>query len=489
MAQHEAIIGLEVHAQLKTQSKMFCACSTNFGDHPNTNICPVCTGYPGTLPVVNRRAVEMAIKTGLALGCDIQRKSIFARKNYFYPDLPKGYQISQYEYPLCLGGHLDIRTPEGVKRISLIRIHLEEDAGKLLHDYGHSEQSHVDFNRCGVPLIEIVSGPDIRSPKEARNYLRTLRNALVYLDVCEGNLQEGNFRCDVNISIRPIGQKEFGTRTEMKNLNSFKAVEQALAYEIKRQQKLLEQGQEVIQETRLWNDVAGQTESMRVKEEAHDYRYFPDPDLLPLVVNDKRIDEIGGDLPELAGARSERFVSQYGIPQADAVVLTDERKIADYFEEAVKCGAPPKKAANWILSEILREIKEDERGIDACPITPANLARLIGLIEKGTISGKMAKEVFAEMYSTGKEPEAIVKGKGLAQLSDADNLEKIVDQVIASHAKQVEQYRKGKTAVATFFVGQVMKATRGQANPKLVNDLLKVLIKEIEEEARRPGTT
>ncbi len=473
MTTYETIIGLEVHAQLATRSKMYCACSTNFGDAPNTNICPVCMAQPGALPVVNERAIEMAIKAGLAVGCAIQRTSVFARKNYFYPDLTKGYQISQYDKPLCLGGAIEIHTGGAIRRIGITRIHLEEDAGKSLHDMGHPTQSHIDFNRCGMPLIEIVSEPDMRSPQEAGDYLRTLRNVLVYLEVCEGNLQEGNFRCDANISIRPVGQEKLGTRTEMKNLNSYRAVERAIAFEAKRQQEVIESGGTIVQETRLWNDAAGRTEPMRSKEEAHDYRYFPDPDLLPLVVEDDWIDRMRIGLPELADARRARFVAEFEIPDADAGVLTDDRAIADYFESTVRAGAPAKKAANWIISELMREIKEDERGIAACPITPEHLAELIALIEKGTLSGKMAKEVFAEMFQTGTAPEAIVEKKGLSQVSDAGELEAVIEGVIADNPKQLEQYRSGKTAVLAFFVGQTMKATKGKANPKLVNEILK----------------
>ena len=474
MAKYETVIGLEVHAQLATASKMFCACASNErGAEPNTTICPVCTAQPGTLPVVNRNAVEMAIKVGLALGCAIQGRSVFARKNYFYPDLPKGYQISQYDLPLCLGGTVTVKTRETDREISLIRIHLEEDAGKLLHDYGHPEKSHVDFNRCGVPLIEIVSNPDMRSPREAGDYLRTLRNVLVYLGVCEGNLQEGNFRCDANVSIRPVGQKEFGTRTEMKNLNSFKAVERAIAYEVERQAKVIDDGGKVKLETRLWNDAAGRTEPMRTKEEAHDYRYFPDPDLMPLTVDKKWIEKMRGSLPELAGAKAARFVSEHGIPESDARILTDDRRLADYFEGVIAAGSPAKRAANWIISELLREIKDEEEGIAACRIKPADMARLIKLIEDGNISGKIAKEVFAEMYATGKAPESIVKEKNLAQVSDVSAIEKAVDDVIASNSKQVEQYRGGKSQVLGFLVGQVMKVTKGQANPQMVNEILK----------------
>jgi len=473
MADYETIIGLEVHAQLSTASKMFCACATSAGSAPNLNICPVCTGQPGTLPVVNEQAISMAIKAGLALGCEIHGRSVFARKNYFYPDLPKGYQISQYEYPLCTGGGLEIRTEGGRKRISLIRIHLEEDAGKSIHDQGSPEMSDVDFNRCGVPLVEIVSGPDMRSPKEAGDYLRALRNVLVYLGICEGNLQEGNFRCDANVSIRPKGQKEFGTRTEMKNLNSFKAVERALAFEVKRQAEVLDSGGTVVQETRLWNDAMQRTEPMRTKEEAHDYRYFPDPDLMPLAVDKDWIDGVRGSLPELAGEKADRFVKEYKIREDEAAILTDDRKLADYYEAVVAAGAPAKKAANWVLAELLRELKDEEEGISACPVTPENLASLISLVEEGRITGKIGKEVFAEMYSTGKDAAQIVKAKGLEQVNDASEIEAAIDKAIAENQKQVQQYRSGKTAVMGYFVGQVMKATKGQANPKIVNELLK----------------
>lgn len=473
MQKFETIIGLEVHAQLKTASKMYCSCSTAFGNSPNSNICPVCTAQPGTLPVVNRMAVEMAIKTGLALGCSIEKRSVFARKNYFYPDLTKGYQISQFEYPICLGGRVDIKTGGVLKSIPLIRIHLEEDAGKSLHDAGGDCESHVDYNRCGVPLIEIVSGPDMRSPEEAGDYLRTLCNILIYLDVCSGNLQEGNFRCDANVSIRPVGQEKLGTRSEMKNLNSFKAVERAIAYEVKRHEEVILAGGKIIQETRLWNDAEGKTYSMRSKEEAHDYRYFPDPDLLPLIVGDDWIERVRASLPELALVKSQRFVAQYGITEYDAAVLADDMRIAAYFEDVVRAGAPAKKAANWILSELLRELKEGEIGIDSVKISPEDLAKLIALIDDGTISGKMAKDIFIDMYSTGNSPDSIVAAKGLRQVSDTFELEAAIDKVIAENGKQLEQYRSGKSAVFAFFVGQAMKATKGKGNPKMINDLLK----------------
>jgi aspartyl-tRNA(Asn)/glutamyl-tRNA(Gln) amidotransferase subunit B len=465
----EAIIGLEVHAQLKTSSKMFCGCSTNFGDPPNTNVCPVCTGQPGTLPVMNGDAVDMAIRTGLALNGTIQTKSVFARKNYFYPDLPKGYQISQHSLPLCLGGHIG--------NVSIIRLHLEEDAGKLLHDFGGEDKSHIDFNRCGIPLVEIVSSPDIRTPEEAGEYLRTLRNILVYLDVCEGNMQEGNFRCDANISVRPVGQTKFGTRTELKNLNSFKAVEKAIAYEIDRQSEIIRSGGEVVQETLLWREATGHTEAMRSKEEAHDYRYFPDPDLLPLIVDDEWIEGCREKLPELATERAKRFVKQYGLPEYDAHVLVDEKALADFYEECVKEYGSPKKISNWIMTELMHELKGDERSMKDCPITPKNLATLVKMIDEGTISGKIGKNVFQEMYKTGKDPEGIVKEKGLKQESDEEVLEKVVQKVIDAHPDEVKAYKEGKTKLIGFFVGEVMKETRGQANPKIVNEIIKRKLK------------
>lgn len=473
MSEYETIIGLEVHAQLLTKTKMFCACATEFGAEPNTNICPVCTGQPGSLPVVNKKAVEMAIKAGLALGCKIHTRSIFARKNYFYPDLPKGYQISQYEYPLCEDGKLTVFYEGGEKEVSIIRVHLEEDAGKLIHDFGHEDKSHVDLNRCGVPLIEIVSGPDMRSPAEGVAYLKTLRSALMYLEVCDGNMQEGSFRCDANLSVRKMGEAEFGTRTELKNLNSFKALEKALTYEMERQIKVLEGGGEVVLETLLWDEKAGKTFSMRSKEEAHDYRYFPEPDLNPLVAKEGWIAEIKATLPELADARAKRFVAKYNIPEYDARVLTADKPIADYYEAAIGFYNAPKKLSNWIMTELLRELKNSDEDISTCKISPKELASLIKMIDNGIISGKTAKDVFIEMYSTGGSPEQIVEKKGLKQVSNTGELEKIIDKIIAGETGNVEKYRSGKTQLFGFFVGQVMKATEGKANPKLVNELLK----------------
>lgn len=471
--EYEPVIGLEVHAQLATNTKLFCACPTRFGDAPNTNICPVCTGQPGTLPVLNKMAVEMAIKAALALRGKIQEKSSFARKNYFYPDLPKGYQISQYEFPLSMGGFLDIEAEDKTKRISIQRIHLEEDAGKLLHDRGGIEVSHIDFNRCGVPLIEIVSGPDFSSAKEAVAYFKKLRSTLVYTDVCEGNMQEGKLRCDANISLKIPGSKKLGTRTEIKNLNSFKFLEQALIYEIQRQAKVLDNGGTVLQETLLWNELQGITFSMRSKEEAHDYRYFPDPDLLPLVVESGWVGEIEKTIPELPDAKASRFMNQHGLPSYDAKVLTAERGLADYYEECVSHHANPKKIANWILTELLCELKERGIAVSQISMPPRHLATLVASIDEGVISGTMAKSIFLEMLDTGKDPEALISEKGLTQIGDEAEIEKIVAKIIANQPENVKRYKSGKTNVLGHFVGEVMKATGGKANPKLANEILR----------------
>ncbi|MGQ9509174.1 MAG: Asp-tRNA(Asn)/Glu-tRNA(Gln) amidotransferase subunit GatB [Thermodesulfobacteriota bacterium] len=472
--EYEAIIGLEVHAQLLTRSKIFCGCSTTFGEEPNTQTCPVCTGQPGSLPVVNRKAVEYAIRLGLATNCRIAPLSLFARKNYFYPDLPKGYQISMYEHPLAEDGFIEITVDGKKKRIRIIRIHMEEDAGKLKH--GETPEtaaySYVDFNRTGVPLVEIVSGPDIRSPQEAAHYLRRLRAILQYLEICTGDMEKGTFRCDANVSVRPMGETGFGTRTELKNMNSFKHVERALEYEIKRQIELLKSGEEVIQETRLFDANTGITISMRGKEEAHDYRYFPDPDLVPLRIDEDWIEEIKGSLPELPDKKKERFVHQYQIPEYDAEILTSTKAMAKYFEETVSLFSEPKIVSNWIMGELLRALKRDEREIDQCPVTPKHLAELLFLIKDGTISGKIAKDIFEEMYRTGERPEEIVKEKGWIQILDKAEIQKVIDRVIESFSKQVEEYRKGKEKIFGFFVGEVMKQTKGKANPQLVNELL-----------------
>ena len=472
----ETVIGLEIHAQLKTQSKIFCACSTKFGEEPNANTCPVCLGLPGVLPVLNKRAVEYAIKAGLATSCQIAPKSIFARKNYFYPDLPKGYQISQYELPLCERGHIDIHTAAGTKRIGITRIHMEEDAGKLLHEHPQtraSGASWVDLNRACTPLVEIVSEPDMRSAEEAVAYIKQIRNIVRYLDICDGNMEEGSLRCDANVSIRPVGQEQFGTRAELKNINSFKNVEKAINYEVARQQDVIESGGEVVQETRLWDADKGLTKSMRSKEEANDYRYFPDPDLLSLNVAADWVDEIAASLPELQKAKSQRFVTEYELSETDADTLTQSRELADFFEAAVKAGGNPKKTANWILSELLRELNQANIEIGDSKFTPTHLAQLLQLIDDGKISGKIAKEVFIKVFESGEDPAKIVKTEGLVQVSDSGTLEPIIDQLLADHPQEVEKYKGGNQGLIGFFVGQVMKQTKGQANPKLVNELLR----------------
>jgi aspartyl-tRNA(Asn)/glutamyl-tRNA(Gln) amidotransferase subunit B len=477
--EYEPVIGLEVHAQLETQSKIFCGCSTAFGEEPNTQTCPVCTGQPGSLPVVNRKAVEFAIRLGLATSCRIAPYSLFARKNYFYPDLPKGYQISMYEYPLAVDGFIEIIVDGKKKRIQLIRIHMEEDAGKLKHGETPETESfsYVDFNRTGVPLVEIVSGPDIRSPEEAGDYLRKLRSILQYLEICTGDMEKGTFRCDANVSVRPKGQSEFGTRTELKNMNSFRHVEKALEYEIKRQIALLEDGGEVVQETRLWNVDKGITISMRGKEEAHDYRYFPDPDLVPLKIDEKWVEEIRKSLPELPDEKKERFIRQYQIPEYDAEILTSTKPLSGYYEETATLFNEPKTVSNWIMGDLLRELKRDEREIDQCPVTPKHLAEMLSMIKEGTISGKIAKDVFEEMYRTGEHPEKIVQDKGWVQIKDENEILKAIEKAVEANPKQVEDYRKGKEKIFGFFVGEVMKQTKGKANPKLVNELLKKKLK------------
>jgi aspartyl-tRNA(Asn)/glutamyl-tRNA(Gln) amidotransferase subunit B len=474
---YEAVIGLEVHAQLLTESKIFCGCSTKFGATPNSNTCPICLGMPGVLPVMNKRVAEFTMKMALATNCRINPANRFARKNYFYPDLPKGYQISQYAYPLAEAGYVDVESDGGKRRIGITRIHMEEDAGKLVHDE-HSPFSYVDLNRTGVPLIEIVSEPDMRSAEEAAAYLRRLHEILVYLEICDGNMEEGSFRCDANVSLRPRGQEEFGTRTELKNMNSFRNVQRALEYEISRQQYVLESGDEVIQETRLWNDSQGITHSMRGKEEAHDYRYFPDPDLIPIVISEEWIDSVKKTLPELPMEKRERFVREYDIPPYDAGVLTATRVLADYYEETATCSGKPKIASNWIMGDFLGHLKESKLDVTVSPIQPKDLGALITLIEDGTISGKMAKEVFEEMWKTGNPPGRIVEEKGLKQINDSGALEETIDDILGTNKNQVEQYKSGKEKLFGFFVGQVMKATQGKANPSLVNEILKKKLSE-----------
>ncbi|HET6420758.1 MAG TPA: Asp-tRNA(Asn)/Glu-tRNA(Gln) amidotransferase subunit GatB, partial [Geobacteraceae bacterium] len=457
-----------------TNSKIFCGCSTKFGADPNSQTCPVCLGLPGALPVLNRKVVEFAIKAGLATNCSIAPRSIFARKNYFYPDLPKGYQISQYELPICLNGHLEIEMDGTTKKIGITRIHMEEDAGKLVHletmDAG--EKSYVDLNRACTPLLEVVSEPDIRSADEAIAYLKKLHQLVVYLGICDGNLEEGSFRCDANISLMPVGSDKFGTRAELKNINSFRFIKQAIEYEIERQAEILDEGGKVIQETRLFDTATGTTRSMRGKEEAHDYRYFPDPDLVPLVIGGDWVERIRDTLPELPDAKRKRYAEELGLSDYDAEVLSASREIADYFDACVALYQQAKAVSNWVMGEVLRALKDDNRGISDCPVTPQLLTDMLRLVEKGTISGKIAKTVFDEMYKTGKEPAKIVEEKGLVQVTDTAAIEKIIDEVLAAEAGQVEAYRSGKDKLFGFFVGQVMKASKGKANPAMVNELL-----------------
>mgnify|MGYP005839818535 FL=1 len=469
----EIVIGLEVHAQMKTKSKIFCACTTEFGKPPNTNTCPVCLGMPGVLPVLNREVVESAIKLGLATNSEISRKNVFARKNYFYPDLPKGYQISQFDLPICEHGHLEIEVEGKARRIGITRIHMEEDAGKLVHD-PRAPKSYVDLNRTGTPLLEIVSEPDIRSPQEAVAYLKKLHAIVTYLDICDGNMQEGSFRCDANISLRPVGREAFGTRTELKNMNSFRNVQKALEYEVRRQRDILLDGDEIIQQTLLWDPDKQATNAMRGKEEAHDYRYFPDPDLVPVVIDKAWINEVRATLPELPNQRLNRFIDELGLGREEATILTAERNLADYFEAALADYNKAKKLANWIMTEVMRVLKGDE-GMDIAdfPVSPANLAKLMAMIDKGTISGKIAKTVFEEMTANGKDADTIVKEKNLLQVSDEGEILKMVQEILAANPEQVQQFKEGKTKVMGFFVGQLMKASKGKANPQMANELFK----------------
>jgi aspartyl-tRNA(Asn)/glutamyl-tRNA(Gln) amidotransferase subunit B len=471
MPRYETVIGVEVHAQLKTASKIFCGCSTRFGVDPNENVCPVCSGMPGVLPVLNATVVEYAAKMGLATGCTVNPVSVFARKNYFYPDLPKGYQTSQFEQPICEHGHIDIVVDGNTKRIGITRIHMEEDAGKNIHSAADN-RSYVDLNRACVPLIEIVSEPDMRGPEEVVAYLKALRAILVYLDICDGNMEEGSFRCDANVSLRPVGQEAFGTRAELKNLNSFRHVQKAIEYEVERQGDRLDDGLAVVQETRLYDAAKDITVSMRGKEEAHDYRYFPDPDLVPVRLDAATLAGWKDELPELPQARRARFVAEYGLSDYDAEVLTAERDMAEYFEAAVTAGADPKKAANWMQSELLRELNQAGLPARDAKLTPAKLAGLIKLIDAGEISGKIAKQIFPDLFAEGLDPAQYVRQKGLSQISDSGTLESAVDAVLAANPAEVEAFRAGKTKLMGFFVGQIMKATKGQANPGLVNELL-----------------
>jgi aspartyl-tRNA(Asn)/glutamyl-tRNA(Gln) amidotransferase subunit B len=492
---YEVVIGLEAHAQLLTASKMFCGCSTAFGAAPNTQTCPVCLGMPGVLPVINQKAVEFAIRTGLALNCTIASMNRFARKNYFYPDLPKGYQISQYELPICQDGWVEIGENGTAKRIRIRRAHLEEDAGKNLHT-GIAGASHVDLNRAGTPLLEIVTEPDMRSPDEAVAYLKKLRDILVYLEVCDGNMEEGSLRCEPNLSLRPAGSKEFGTKVELKNINSFKFAKAAMEYEIKRQTKVLSEGGKIVQETRLWDPEKGETAVMRSKEEAHDYRYFPDPDLVPLRISTEMVEEVRKTLPELPEAMRKRFMEQYGLPEYDADVLTSAKELAKFFEDTVKAQAGAtalmgndlgKETSNWVMVELLGLLHKGKPKADGgtepwtieqdpyeqSPVKPRGLAELLVMKRKGEVSGPIAKSVLEEMYNTGKSAAEIIKAKGLTQVSDEGTLEKIIDEVVTKNPQQLAQYRGGKEQLFGFFVGQVMKASGGKANPAKVNELLK----------------
>ena len=474
---YEPVIGLEVHAQLLTESKAFCGCSTKFGEEPNSNVCPVCLGMPGVLPVLNKNLVEFIMKMGLATHCTIAPKSVFARKNYFYPDLPKGYQISQYEEPICSGGFVEIELPDGLgRKIGITRIHMEEDAGKSIHDL--DSDTLVDVNRCGVPLMEIVSEPDLRSPREAYQFLYNIKQIVTYLGICDGNMEEGSLRCDANVSVRLKGESTFGTKTEVKNMNSFRFVEKALEYEINRQIALIESGESVVQETLLWDASQGLAVPMRSKEEAHDYRYFPDPDLVPVLVDEAWINKLRKTLPELPTERRDRFMKEYGIPKYDADVLTTDKPLADYFEGIirhlkVRNEEIYKMAGNWTMGDVLRIVNNEKMAIGDFPITPAHMAEMIDLIVAGTISGKIAKEVFEEMLKTKEPPRSIVEKKGLVQVSDTAAIEQIIDQVLTNNKAQHDSYLAGKTQVFGFFVGEAMKLSKGKANPKLVNELLR----------------
>jgi aspartyl-tRNA(Asn)/glutamyl-tRNA(Gln) amidotransferase subunit B len=470
----ETVIGLEIHAQLLTATKIFCGCSTKFGDAPNSHGCPVCLGLPGALPVLNRRVVEMAIRMGLAVGCTIARQSIFARKNYFYPDLPKGYQISQYDMPLCQAGAIDIETSGVTRKIGITRIHLEEDAGKLIHD--QDADSLFDVNRCGTPLIEIVTEPDIRTAQEAYAYLTAIKQILEYLNICDCNMEEGSLRCDANISIRPKGETKLGTKTELKNMNTFRGVEKALEYEALRQKDVVLSGEKIVQQTFLWDQNKNQTIAMRSKEDAHDYRYFPEPDLLPLVVDPDWIGKIKKDMPELPAQKRGRFIASYGITPYMAEVLCSDRAIADYYEQALTSCGDAKLLANWVMGEALRVTKEKKISVTALKATPKRLGKLLGLVSQGVISANAAKKVFDLIEATDKDPEIIVEEQGLRQISDTGELEKIVAEIVAKNAKEAARFKAGETKLIGFFVGEVMKATKGKGNPKEINKLVSSLL-------------
>jgi len=475
---YEAVIGLEVHAQLLTKSKIFCGCSTKFGNPPNTNVCPICLGHPGTLPVLNKQAVEFTILTGLATNCTINERSVLARKNYFYPDLPKGYQISQYELPLCENGFINVESDgSSDKKIRIKRIHLEEDAGKSIHDQGF--ETLVDLNRCGTPLMEIVSEPDLRTAKEAYTYLYKIRQIVQYLGICDGNMEEGSLRCDANISVRINGSVKLGTKTEVKNMNSFRNVERAINHEVERQINILEDGGEIIQETLLWNADLNEAFPMRSKEEAHDYRYFPEPDLLPIVVTEEWKSKIAENLPELPDKRKEKFINKYKLPEYDADILTQNKAIADYFEEVISITSDYKAASNWIMTDVLKIINEQKIEIASFPISAPNLGKLINLINENIISGKIAKDVFITMLKEDKDPEKIIRENDLIQITDSSEIEKVIDKILNSHKTEVQQFVEGKEKVVGFFIGQVMKETKGKANPKIVNETLRSKLESI----------
>lgn len=469
-SKYATVIGLEVHAELLTKTKIFCSCSTEFGSEPNTHTCPVCLGLPGVLPVLNKKVVEYAVKAGLATNCEISSFSKMDRKNYFYPDLPKAYQISQYDLPLCMNGYIEIESGGRTKRIGITRIHIEEDAGKLIHT---REGSLVDYNRTGVPLVEIVSEPDMSSPEEAYAYLTKLKSILKYIEVSDCKMEEGSLRCDTNISIMPKGSSVFGTKIELKNLNSFKAVQKALEYEQKRQSALLDDGEKIVQETRRWDESKGMTFSMRSKEEAHDYRYFPEPDLVPIIVDDNWKKEIKATIPELPDEKMHRFINDYGIPKYDSEVMTGTKALADFYEETIKCHNDPKAVSNWIMSEVLRVLNDKNIEINELDLTPKNLAKLLDLIGKGTISGSIGKKVFEEMINTGKDPESIVKEKGLVQMNDEGSIRELVISVLKNNEKSVNDYKNGKDKAFGYLVGQIMRASKGKANPQIANKLLK----------------
>ena len=473
---YEAVIGLEVHAQLSTNTKIFCGCSNKFGNQPNSNVCPVCLGMPGVLPVLNKQVVESAIRMGLATNCSITTKSIFARKNYFYPDLPKGYQISQYEEPICQHGYVDIELNNGTsKRIGVTRIHMEEDAGKSIHAAGN--ETLVDVNRCGTPLLEIVSEPDMRSAEEARKYLISIWQTVKYLGICDGNMEEGSLRCDANVSVRLKGESKLGTKTELKNMNSFRHVERAIEYEIKRQIDLIEEGGMVIQQTLLWNADKNIATPMRSKEEANDYRYFPDPDLVPVIVNKEWIATAEKNLPELPNARRGRFVDEFKLPRYDAEVLTQEKELADYFESSLtdlfkKNEDNYKSISNWVMTDVLRVVNDEKISISDFPVSPAHLSAMVNAIADGTISGKIAKDVFAEMLKTKEHPKTIIERKELVQISDTGAIEKEIDSIVSQFPNEISRYRGGEAKLMGFFVGETMKVMKGKGNPKMINEIL-----------------